>query len=77
MATPWVADLSVSISAKLLPAADEAKRIPLRRSVLARRLFELAERAQAGGWSAEELLRAETQRRERQLRKAETQRAKT
>jgi NTP pyrophosphatase (non-canonical NTP hydrolase) len=62
--------------AKLLPAAGGAKLIPLSRSVLARRLFELAERAQAGGWSAEELLRAETQRRERQLRKAETQRAR-
>ena len=38
---------------------------------LASQLFELTQQAQAKGWSAEELLRAEVQRRERSLRKAE------
>lgn len=38
---------------------------------LGEQLFELAARAQARGWSAEELLRGEVKRRERALRKAE------
>ena len=38
---------------------------------LAKQLFALAEEAQSHGWSAEELLRAETQKRERQLRRSE------
>ncbi|MBR89926.1 MAG: MazG family protein [Verrucomicrobiales bacterium] len=38
-------------------------------------LFRLALRAQANGWSAEELLRAETAKRERALRRAERKRA--
>ena len=44
---------------------------PITRATLSRCLFELAARAQARGWSAEDLLRAETRRRERQLRKEE------
>jgi uncharacterized protein YabN with tetrapyrrole methylase and pyrophosphatase domain len=56
--------------AKLLPAADGGK-IVLTKKALAGKLFALARSAQAKGWSAEELLRAETQRQERQLRKKE------
>lgn len=41
------------------------------RRELARQLFELARVAQARGWSAEDMLRAETLRRERAWRKAE------
>jgi XTP/dITP diphosphohydrolase len=41
------------------------------RAQLAVELFELAQYAQAHGWSAEELLRSETRKRERALRKAE------
>jgi XTP/dITP diphosphohydrolase len=41
---------------------------------IAKQLFALAEAAQSHGWSAEELLRAETKRREKQLRKAEIKR---
>ncbi|MBU6401029.1 MAG: MazG family protein [Verrucomicrobia bacterium] len=55
--------------AKLIPAAGrpagQAKR------QLARKLFALAEQAQHRGWSAEELLRAETTRRERAWRRVE------
>ena len=40
---------------------------------VAKQLFALAEGAQSQGWSAEELLRAETKRRERQFRKREQQ----
>jgi uncharacterized protein YabN with tetrapyrrole methylase and pyrophosphatase domain len=43
----------------------------LTRARLARELFELARYAQAKGWSAEDLLRAETLKRERRWRKAE------
>jgi NTP pyrophosphatase (non-canonical NTP hydrolase) len=57
--------------ANLLPTVDVAKKPPITRSALAGCLFELAARAQARGWSAEELLRAETKRRERLLRKQE------
>ena len=43
----------------------------VRRPELGRELFELAAYAQRQGWSAEELLRAETRKRERAWRKAE------
>jgi uncharacterized protein YabN with tetrapyrrole methylase and pyrophosphatase domain len=56
--------------AKLLEGALE--RPPrLTRGALARRLFDLARQAQARGWSAEDLLRRETQRREKSLRRRE------
>jgi hypothetical protein len=42
------------------------------RSTLARQLFALAGYAQRKGWSAEELLRSETQKRERALRRKES-----
>ncbi len=42
------------------------------RQAVGRRLFDLAARAQAAGWSAEELLRAEIERREAVLRHRET-----
>lgn len=45
----------------------------LKRAQLARELFELARYAQDKGWSAEDLLRAESRRRERAWRKAERQ----
>ncbi|MCX6893199.1 MAG: MazG family protein, partial [Verrucomicrobia bacterium] len=41
------------------------------RAQLAAELFEIARQAQGRGWSAEELLRAETRKRERAWRKAE------
>lgn len=53
--------------AKLLDAT-KAKRKP---GELAEKLFELAAEAQVNGWSAEELLRKESARRERAWRKAE------
>ncbi len=43
----------------------------LAKSALAKELFELAASAQARGWSAEELLSAETKRRERDFRRRE------
>ncbi len=43
----------------------------LKKSALARELFELAASAQARGWSAEELLSAETKKRERGFRSRE------
>ncbi len=45
----------------------------LTRRQLGKRLFELAHCAQAKGWSAEDLLRVETTRRERHWKKAEAQ----
>jgi uncharacterized protein YabN with tetrapyrrole methylase and pyrophosphatase domain len=53
-----------------LAKAERPKR-PLSRGQLAQELFELAECAQAKGWSAEELLRQETLKRERAWRRAE------
>ena len=51
----------------------EAKPIgkPKGKSAVGRELFELAKYAQQRGWSAEQLLRAETQKREKGLRKRE------
>ena len=49
---------------------DNPKR-KVARTVIGKQLFELAEAAQARGWSAEELLRSEISRRERALRRAE------
>jgi uncharacterized protein YabN with tetrapyrrole methylase and pyrophosphatase domain len=43
----------------------------LAKSALAKELFELAASAQSHGWSAEELLSAETKRRERDFRRRE------
>jgi hypothetical protein len=60
---------------KLLPAAG-GHSIVLTKASLAKQLFVLACRAQAQGWSAEDLLRAEIKRQERQLRKEERLREK-
>lgn len=55
--------------AKLLE--PDGKKPRLTRKQLAEQLFELATQAQEKGWSAEDLLRTETLKRERQWRKAE------
>jgi uncharacterized protein YabN with tetrapyrrole methylase and pyrophosphatase domain len=51
----------------------ESKRRKVRQAELAGELFALAEAAQREGWSAEDLLRRELNRRERAWRKLETQ----
>jgi len=56
--------------AKLLPAAG-GRSMVLTKPSLAKKLFALARRAQAQGWSAEDLLLTETKRQERQFRKEE------
>jgi uncharacterized protein YabN with tetrapyrrole methylase and pyrophosphatase domain len=56
--------------AKLLPEPNRTRRVRSK-SALARQLFEIAKQAQHHGWSAEALLRAETQKRERLLRRHE------
>lgn len=60
--------------AKLLPAV-ESKSGTLRKSDLAKKLFDLASQAQAAGWSAEDLLREEIQRQEKAWRKEEGRQA--
>jgi uncharacterized protein YabN with tetrapyrrole methylase and pyrophosphatase domain len=55
--------------AKLLAEPKPAKKYS--RSELAKQIFALAELAQSRGWSAEELLRGETKRRERAWRRSE------
>jgi MazG family protein len=55
---------------KLLAAGAAPKKSPTK-SKLAEQLFELASSAQARGWSAEELLSAEIEKQERQLRRCE------
>jgi uncharacterized protein YabN with tetrapyrrole methylase and pyrophosphatase domain len=57
--------------AKLLPQRSAATRITQAR--LGQQLFELAASAQAKGWSAEDILRVEIQKRERAWRKREAQ----
>jgi len=49
----------------------ETKKIKLSKALVAQQLFELTSYAQAKGWSAEDLLSAETQKKERQWRKQE------
>ena len=56
--------------AKLLPDRDGTVKAQTR-VAFARQLFDLTEAAQAKGWSAEELLRAESKRREQTWRRAE------
>ncbi len=58
-----------------VPAPTQAR--PHTRRQVASELFELAALAQARGWSAEDLLRGETRRRERTWRAAEKRRART
>ncbi|HWD18440.1 MAG TPA: MazG family protein [Verrucomicrobiae bacterium] len=61
---------------KLVKKARKAKLLSpaktrLSQSALARQLFRLAAAAQAAGWSAEELLRAQLKREEKKLRRRE------
>jgi len=56
--------------AKLL-GDGAAQELQFTKSGLGNELFKLAEFAQQRGWSAEELLRGETQKRERELRRRE------
>ncbi len=53
--------------------ATTAPRRSSTKAALARKLFDLAALAQARGWNAEELLRAEIRRRERRWRRVERQ----
>jgi len=55
-----------------LPADRQLPRRGHTKAALARELFALAGYAQRKGWSAEELLRSETQKRERALRREES-----
>jgi tetrapyrrole methylase family protein/MazG family protein len=57
--------------AKLL---TETKRVRSSKAAVAKELFELAAYAQSRGWTAEELLLAETKKRERALRRVEAKR---
>ena len=66
---------------KLVKKARKAKLVSaakakggLTRLAIARQLFELAAYAQSRGWTAEELLQAESKRRERQWRRVEAKR---
>ena len=59
--------------AKILPEAS-ARPARKTRSAIGRELFELAAYSQRQGWHAEDLLRAETKKRERALRRRERQR---
>ena len=67
---------------KLLKKARKAKLLPegprpkarLQKHALAKKLFALVGCAQRRGWSAEELLREETRRREQTLRQQEARR---
>ncbi len=58
---------------------DEPAKTATKRSkaIVGRQLFEVARRAHQSGWSAEELLRAEIKKRERELRKKESRIAQT
>jgi MazG family protein len=58
--------------AKLAVGANVASSV--NKNALAKKLFELAEQAQAKGWSAEDLLRREIQRREKEWREEEKRR---
>ena len=69
-------------AAKLVRKAHKARLLPTgagkpvrTKRALAEKLFALARFAQEQGWSAEELLRSETRRRERALRRLEKRRA--
>jgi uncharacterized protein YabN with tetrapyrrole methylase and pyrophosphatase domain len=59
--------------AKLLTDSKAPRRAT--KSTVAKELFELAAYAQSRGWTAEELLLAETKKRERSLRRIEAKRA--
>ena len=56
--------------AKLLESIEKSQ---LNEKKLGEELFRLAEYAQSKGWSAEDLLRTELNKREKQWRKAERQ----
>ena len=65
-------------TAELVKKARKAKLLAIQptkkkqsKIALAKQLFDLAEQAQINGWNAEELLRGEIKKRERELRKKE------
>jgi len=58
-------------------AAQTSSQKTLSKAVLAKELFDLAEFAQAHGWSAEELLSGEIKQRERQFRQQERRNLQT
>jgi MazG family protein len=58
--------------AKDMLVSTKAKKRLLKKSDLAKQLFDMTAFAQAQGWSAEQLLSEETKRRERDFRKRET-----
>ena len=60
-----------------IPLAGQNSKRRLAKTALARELFDLAELAQAHGWSAEELLSAEIKRRERRFRQQERRNLQT
>ena len=59
-----------------LPVPNAPGREPRTKTALARELFELVRSAQSKGWSAEELLRGETKKQERALRRLEQRESK-
>jgi uncharacterized protein YabN with tetrapyrrole methylase and pyrophosphatase domain len=65
-----------ALKAKIPLAGQNSKR-RLAKTALARELFDLAELAQARGWSAEELLSAEIKQRERKFRQQERRNLRT
>lgn len=59
-----------------LPVKSQPNHLRRTKAALARELFRLVQAAQAKGWSAEDLLRAETSQQERRLRRLERKHAK-
>ncbi len=68
--------LKKGIKAGLVPGSEDGVEGTPSARDMGRRLFELAATCHAKGWSAEELLRAETRRREREMRREEALRAR-
>jgi MazG family protein len=65
------AGLIESLVGRRCRAAQTSSQKKMNKAVLAKQLFDLAELAQARGWSAEELLSEEIKKQERQLRRRE------
>jgi uncharacterized protein YabN with tetrapyrrole methylase and pyrophosphatase domain len=67
----WVEKLVKKARKAKIPLAGQNSQRRFTKPALARELFDLAELAQACGWSAEELLSEEIKKRERYLRRRE------
>ena len=73
---PLLAEKLLKKARKAALVENSRLRRAIRKNELGKQLFELVKVAQSSGWSAEDLLRTENRKQERELRRRESARSK-